>query len=161
MALKKYQPRGLELEPVYQMQFSLIIKIFRGGLAPLQKIQSVYSKPQTTGHPGILKKLRYFAAVCIYPTPLLRAGCDRTSFLKRGTIGLNSELSFSLTGCHDKVKEPSLLHYLSIYLDNSRIHTFPTGVNAMWNAQGLVQGLTLGRRFHFLRRYPLRQCWQL
>ena len=34
--------------------------------------------------------------------------------LSKSATGLNSEFSFSWTGCHTKIKEPSLLYYLLI-----------------------------------------------
>ena len=45
-----------------------------------------------------------------YPTA--RAGCYKGSIIKRSLTGLNSEFSFSKTGCHTKFKEYSLLYYL-------------------------------------------------
>ena len=36
--------------------------------------------------------------------------------------------------------------------ENNWIHTFPKGINAMWNAISLVQNLNSWCRFHFLRR---------
>ena len=41
-------------------------------------------------------------------------GYNTRSFLKRGTEDLNSEFSFSLTGCRNKAKEPSLPHHLPV-----------------------------------------------
>ena len=38
------------------------------------------------------------------------ARCDTRSLFKRSLTGLNSKFSF-LTGCHTKVKEPSLPYY--------------------------------------------------
>ena len=46
--------------------------------------------------------------VCIYSTPTLQAGCDARS--KMSSTGLNSEISFSQTGCHTKVKELSMFN---------------------------------------------------
>ena len=41
--------------------------------------------------------------------------CDDTwSNFKQGLTGLNSEFSFSWTGCHTKFKERSLQYYLPI-----------------------------------------------
>ena len=44
----------------------------------------------------------------IYPTPLHNQNMTQGQFLSR------AEFSFSLTGCHIKVEEPSLLYYLPI-----------------------------------------------
>ena len=53
--------------------------------------------------------------VCIYPTPLQWVGChSRSIFFKQGTTGLNSEFSFSYSGCLTKAKEPSLPYNLPI-----------------------------------------------
>ena len=38
----------------------------------------------------------------------------KLNFLKKGLTGLNTEFSFSKTGCHTNVKEPSLHYYLPI-----------------------------------------------
>ena len=38
----------------------------------------------------------------------------RCTHLSRSTISLNSEYSFSYTGCHSKVKEPSVTNYLHV-----------------------------------------------
>ena len=48
------------------------------------------------------------------PTPFARLGCDTRSISKRSLTGLNSEFSFSKTGCLTKAKEPGLLDYLPI-----------------------------------------------
>ena len=54
--------------------------------------------------------------VCMYlPTPhAAQADCKVTFILKSSLIGLNPKLSFSYTGFHTKVKEPSLSNYLPI-----------------------------------------------
>ena len=53
--------------------------------------------------------------ICIYPTPLSRAGCDTRSISKRSTTSLNSEFSFSYIGCSTKSQEPSLLYYWPVH----------------------------------------------
>ena len=53
-----------------------------------------------------------FVCICPFPPPL-RAGCDIMFIFKRSTTDLNSELSFTESGCHTKIKE-SLLYYLQI-----------------------------------------------
>ena len=35
------------------------------------------------------------------------------------------------------------------------MYAFPKGINAMWNANSLIQDLNLGRRVSFLWRYSL------
>ena len=52
--------------------------------------------------------------VCIYPTPLQKLDITQGQFSKWSLTGLNSDFFFSLTGCHTKVKEPSLSYYLLI-----------------------------------------------
>ena len=47
--------------------------------------------------------------VFTYPPPW--AECGTRSDFKRNTTGLNSVFSFSLVGCHTKIKEPNLLSY--------------------------------------------------
>ena len=52
---------------------------------------------------------------CMYlPNPSAGAWCDPRLIFKRILTGLNSEFSFSSTGCHTKAKEPSLLYYFPI-----------------------------------------------
>ena len=38
------------------------------------------------------------------PNRSAQAGCDKGKYLKRSLTGLNSEFSFSKTGCHTEVK---------------------------------------------------------
>ena len=54
--------------------------------------------------------------VCMYVCMKLysRAECDTRSIFKRCLTGLNSEFSFSETGCLTKAEELSLPYYLSI-----------------------------------------------
>ena len=52
--------------------------------------------------------------IYIYTHPFARAGCDSGSIFKRSLTDLNSQFSFSWTGCLTKAKEPSLLYYLPI-----------------------------------------------
>ena len=47
-------------------------------------------------------------------TPSTWAGCDKDNFLREILTGLNLEYSFSQTGCHTNVQEPSLTYDLSI-----------------------------------------------
>ena len=53
-------------------------------------------------------------SVCIHLTPQLQTGYNTRSIFKPSTTGLNSEFSFSQTGCLTKTKEISLLYYLAI-----------------------------------------------
>ena len=55
-------------------------------------------------------RLRF--AIYIYPTPPPPLGRDTRSVIKPSSTGLTSEFFFSLTGCHTKVKKPSLANYL-------------------------------------------------
>ena len=50
----------------------------------------------------------------ILQTPPQIAGCNRKSFLKQSTSGLNSKFFFSLTGYQTKAKELSLPNILPI-----------------------------------------------
>ena len=52
--------------------------------------------------------------IIILTNPSTRAGYDTRSIFKRSLTGLNSEYSFSLTGCLTKAEEPSLSYYLPI-----------------------------------------------
>ena len=64
--------------------------------------------------------LYFLYSKCVYlPTPSHRQKVTSGQFLSGVFIGLNSEFSFSLTGCVTKVKEPSLPYYLPI--DEGRI----------------------------------------
>ena len=51
---------------------------------------------------------------CLYSTPLPQAGIDTKTILKQSKAGMNSEISFSKTGCLAKAKEPSLPNSLSL-----------------------------------------------
>ena len=64
------------------------------------KIKSLYDEHA--------KYLKTEGTVYIYSTPPPRARCDTRPIFKRSTTGLNSEFSFSETGCLIKVKEFSL-----------------------------------------------------
>ena len=53
--------------------------------------------------------------LCIYiyiPTPLNKEDVKYEQFFKHSLTDLKSEFSFSLTGCHTKVKEPSFTYCL-------------------------------------------------
>ena len=50
----------------------------------------------------------------IYTNLSSQAECDIRSIFKRSLTSLNSDFSFSKTGCHTNVKELSLLYYLPI-----------------------------------------------
>ena len=52
--------------------------------------------------------------IYIYINTFARVGCDLRSIFKRSLTSLNSELSFSTTGCHIKVKEPRFANYFGI-----------------------------------------------
>ena len=93
-----------------------------------------------------------YIKVYIFTQPSARVGYDTRSIFKRSLTGLNLEFSFSLTSRLAKAEEPSLPYYLSIAGGgNNWIHTFPKGINAMWNTISLVQDLNSCRRVHFLR----------
>ena len=50
------------------------------------------------------------------------------------TTGLNLESSFSWTGCHSKIKEPSLFYYC-------QIHVFFKAIDINWKANCFVRDL--------------------
>ena len=35
-------------------------------------------------------------------------------------------------------------------MENSRMYTFPKGINVMWNTNSLIQNLNLGNQLHLL-----------
>ena len=52
--------------------------------------------------------------VCVYihlPNSSMQAACIPMSIFKLSLTNLNYEFNFSKTGCHTKVKEPSLPDY--------------------------------------------------
>ena len=54
---------------------------------------------------------------------------------------------------HTKIKEPYMLYYFTpCWRENSWIHAFPKGINAMWNTNNLVQDLKSVCLVHFHRR---------
>ena len=54
---------------------------------------------------------------------------------------LNS-LSFSKAGCHTNIKEPNLPYYLPMFwIGNSYMHTFPKGINVVWNTDNFAKDL--------------------
>ena len=96
---------------------------------------------------------------CIYPTPLLQAGCDTRSILKQSRTGLNSDFSF-LTSCLTKTQESSLPYYLLIAEESRKIHAFLKGISTKWKANNLVQDLNSCHCVHFLST-SLLQEWDL
>ena len=60
------------------------------------------------------KKWMEWKCVYIYSIPPPQVGCDTRSIFKWRSADLNTEFSFSLTGCLIKAKEPSLYYYLLI-----------------------------------------------
>ena len=66
-----------------------------------------------------LKCPKNFHTTVIYvsmylPNPSSHSGCEASPIFKQSLTGLNSEISFTSTGCLIKAKEPSLLNYLHI-----------------------------------------------
>ena len=51
-----------------------------------------------------------YNALCVNTNPSTQAGCDTVSIFKRSLTVLDSEFSFSKTGCLSKAEEPSF-HY--------------------------------------------------
>ena len=62
----------------------------------------------------------------IYTNPSARTGCGTRSIFKRSSTGLNSEFSFSQTGCLTKAKRTQSAQLLTDYWkENNWIHTVP------------------------------------
>ena len=67
----------------------------------------------------------------------------KVNISKQSLTGLNSDVSFSLTSRHAKMKEPCLPYYFTHgWRENSRIHTFYKGIS-------LVHYLNSGHHVHF------------
>ena len=60
----------------------------------------------------MLCKIRAPCVIYLIPPPQTK--CDIRSIFKWSTTGLNSVFSFTWTGCHIKVKKPSLPYCLPI-----------------------------------------------
>ena len=74
----------------------------------------------------------------IYSNPLDEKDMSQPIF-KRSLTGLNSEFSFSWTGCPTKVKEPSLPDYLPVTGDRIvGFIPFPKELALYENTNGLV-----------------------
>ena len=61
------------------------------------------------------KETDIIAGVCIYPTPLLRAGYNTRSILKRGTTGKNSVFFLDLLPNLDSYQHPIFVG-LNLYI---------------------------------------------
>ena len=77
--------------------------------------------------------------VYIYPTPPPQEEYNTRSIFKWSTVGLNSEFSFSLTGCLTKVKEFGIPYYWP--KAGGRADGFMPFPRMRWNAISLIQGL--------------------
>ena len=86
----------------------------------------------------------------VFTQPLRTSRMRHKINFEQSLMGLNSESSFSLTGCHTKVKEFCLPYNLLIAgrWKNYRIHTFPNGICAIWNADIIIPDLNTGHRVH-------------
>ena len=77
---------------------------------------------------------------------------------KLSFTGLNSEFSFSLAGCHTKLKEHSLSHYLPITGGTlTKFLPFQTVLAIRENSNNLRQDLNSVPRDRFQRWLPLHQ----
>ena len=86
----------------------------------------------------------------IYPTPPCKQYSTQGLFLEWNVTDLNSEVFFSSTSCHTKVKQPRLP-----FITGERIvgcKTFPKGVSTMQNENSFVLNLKSNVRFHFQQR---------
>ena len=81
---------------------------WRGALTLSRDAVGVFYNPIRLGK--IKRKAYVFVIGCIYLPLPARARYD--TIFKRSLTGLNSEFSFSGTGCHTKIKELSLPNYL-------------------------------------------------
>ena len=64
---------------------------------------------------------------------------------------MNSEFSFSKTGCHIKAQEHCLLCYFNhCWEENTWIHPFPRGICVMWKGKQLRPRFELGLLCSFL-----------
>ena len=95
--------------------------------------------------------LEFFAQsyIAIYRPPTAQAGCVTKPSIYRSLTCLNSEFSFSETGCHTDVYQSALL-FIHSRRKNSWIHTFSKGISAMRNTNSLVLDLNLSRCVYFL-----------
>ena len=60
---------------------------------------------------------KYYTHIYMYmylPTPIHKQDVTQVQSFQQNLAGLHLEFSFSKTGCHTKVKEPSLPYYLFI-----------------------------------------------
>ena len=91
--------------------------------------------------------------VSAFTNPSARTGSDTRSIFKRSLTGLNSEFSFSKTGCLTKTEEPSLPYYLSI-AEGIIIGfiLFPRVLELCEIQSASSRILNSCRRAHFLRR---------
>ena len=81
------------------------------------------------------------------------AGCDTKSIFKRSKAGLNSEFSFSYTGCLTKTREPSLYNYLPLVGERRTGGFMPfKDISAKWNINSIFQDLNSGHRILFSGR---------
>ena len=86
------------------------------------------------------------------PTPPLGQDMTQGQFFKRSLTGLNSEFFLLLDLLpHQAWRTQSALLFTHSWRENNWIHTFPKGINTMWNAINLVQELNSCRRVQFLR----------
>ena len=93
------------------------------------------------------------SSLIIFTNPSARAGYDTRSICKRGLTGLNSEFFLLLDQLpRQGWRNQSVLLFTHSWRENNRIHTFPKGISAMWNAISLVQDLNSCPRVHFQRR---------
>ena len=95
--------------------------------------------------------------IYIYVNPSARAGYNAKAILS-SLSGLNSEFSFSETGCHTKAKEPSLVFYLFTAIRRKiGLIPFPRILALCEMDNSIVQYLNSYRCVFILRRYPLHQ----
>ena len=86
------------------------------------------------------------------PTPPLGQDMTQGQFFKWSLTGLNSEFFLLLDLLpHQAWRTQSALLFTHSWRENNWIHTFPKGINTMWNAINLVQELNSCRRVQFLR----------
>ena len=155
-----------ELKPHNQMRFHVITStplyfgmgnhtLFAGDELLYFKRDSYLSKQSQQGKlffSTVLTQVTWWTIlfVCVYlPTPPHRQD-DTRSIFKQRLIGLNSESSFSKTGCLIKAKEQSALLFTQVWRENNWIHTFPKRISTTWYAI-CREDLNLYYHTHFLR----------
>ena len=98
---------------------------------------------------GIYTYINIYIHIFIQPL-VPQARCETRSIFKLSKTSLNSDLSFSWTGCLTKAKEPRLSKYSLLVGRGRWIHILPKGITTEWNANSHIEKLNLDYQLHFL-----------